>query len=326
MSVSIDENRVSYSLTAIDAGDITYVNTIKDLSWLNSRNFEHSTRDGHLYGCLCDITIIDNLANQYSFLGPANTWRLRNGFRKWHFAREHMFREAGVTNEEKGRYGRTIRPFMLSDSDTTKSQVQFEALPGGGFSHKEINTLSPVGADDDYREWSYTEVAAHPGFTDLVAAEDLSLPLADTFVLALNGLNLVEATDAGVSTWKSVGIIHSYNQDRMDVVTPTEGGGETVEGPNNPLASMFFTGTASGEVMEIAEDQEAEKPPYDIRDAGDSTKSIIYDYTVTNTDAYQVTRIRNVFVPGGIFAFSPTDDPTGLMTVHVKAIVECKDW
>lgn len=323
--VDVGEGRLTYSVPSdLDQG-AHYVNLVKDLSWMNSKGYEHTTRDGHVYGYLIDIAILDVQDNEYGFGGAPNTWKMRNAFRKFHFKRLEMFDDAGITKDEMGRYGQTIRPYL--DVDMVTATVD----AGAPTVYSETGVLSPIGADDTQREWTYSKLASNPGWMEFESIDSLAtggtIGLSDEWVLTICGENEVqfETTPGRVQTWTKVGMVHSYNLDRMEVVTPNEE--EAISGPNNPLAALSFQGAAIGEVVDIAEEQEVENPPYDIRDSGDSTQQIIYDYTSTNGSTLKINYIRNVFVPAGIFALYSTAEPTdALMTVHVKAIVECRDW
>ena len=151
--------------------------------------------------------------------------------------------------------------------------------------------------------------------------------MVDAFKLTICGENKTEATASGGTTLKfsTAGMIHSYNIDRMEVVTP--GGAEVIIGENNPLAALRSQSVTAGEVTEIAGDQETEATPYDLLDAGDSTDSIIIDYLNTNTATLQVARVYNIFVPAGILTVYNGSDGsiTPTILVDVKGSVLCKD-
>ena len=89
-----------------------YYNLCRDLSWMNSKNHEHTDRDGHVLGYICNIKIHSPTTSSVSFAVAPNTWKMQNAIRKWHAYRDLMFSEAGVTESEKGRYGKTIRPYL----------------------------------------------------------------------------------------------------------------------------------------------------------------------------------------------------------------------
>ncbi len=325
------EGRLTYS-EAISNNKSHYINLVKDMSWLNSRGHDHTDREGNVIGYWCDVTVVLDSAADWLFGSAPNTWKMRNSFRKFHFARDDMFRQAGVTKKEMGKYGRTIRPFL----ETGMVDYTDKANP------KEAETLVPIGCTDAAREWSYTTLGSSPGW-QVGETGSGGLSLVDEFRLTICDDNQTESTaTAGTTTkFSTAGMIHSYNLDRMEVVTPADG--ETIEGPNNPLAMIRFTGAAGGQVMEIAEDQEEEATPYDINDDGDSTEvavKAIAQLSVATASVWngsaqvandtvvpkQVT-LRNVFIPAGLLKlYASAADGTAaiLITVHGKWL--CKDY
>jgi len=293
-----------------------YLNLVKDMSWLNSRNHDHTDRDGNVVGYWVDCTIVLEDEAPWIIGGAPNTWKMRNSFRKFHFARDHMFREAGVTKSEMGKYGRTIRPFL------EQNMVDYTDLDNP----KEANTLVPLGCTDGQREWTYTDLGASPAW-EITETGSGGMSLVDKFKLTICDSNKVEATATGGTTTKysTAGMIHSYNLDRMEVVTPVAE--ETISGPNNPLAQLATQSVTSGAIVDIAEDQELEAPPYDLRDDGDSINKVFLDYMNTNASTLQVVRVRNLFVPAGILSVFQSSDAsvTPTIFVDVKGWSLCKD-
>ncbi len=305
------ETRLAYFESVFESGSTKYMNLVKDLSWMNSRNHQHTDNEGHVIGYWADIEIIAPTTAQFSLSTAPNTWKMRNAFRKFHFARDHMFRNAGVTIDEMGKYGRTIRPFM------DQGQVSY-ADPSAPV---EDNTLTPLGATNTEREWTYTSLGATPGFGD-TAMDAVTLDVVDQYLLTICDDNYVEATDNAIEQYSTAGMIHSYNLDRMEVVTPDAE--EVISGPNNPLALLRTQSVTGGLVVDIAEDQELEAPPYDIRDNGDSTNEIVVEYARTNADTLSKVTLRNVFIPAGIIAMR--FDPDDLQAHRVYALVDVKGW
>lgn len=123
---SIGEGRLQYATTSADTN---YYNIAKDLAAINARNEEITDREGNLYGYWCKVETT-SLANDVLTLAwVPNTWKVRNAFRKFHFAREHMFREAGVTKREMGKYGRTLRPYFSIDHQTSGDRAPGCSIP-----------------------------------------------------------------------------------------------------------------------------------------------------------------------------------------------------
>lgn len=327
MSDRIGEGQLAYTIPTMTKSKPHFLNLVKDLSWMNSRGFEHTTRDGHVKGYLVDIDIVCPEAAPFSLVTAPNTWKMRNAFRKFHAYRDMMFRKSGVTKKEMGKYGRTIRPFLSHDMvDVTYPDPGLPQIPVVS----ENDVLIPLGCTDAQREWTYTtlanEVAYSEGSTTGPVAPELG-SLADTWPLTICEENQDSAHSGSNVLWSTVGMIHSYNLDRMEVVTPDAE--EVIAGPANPLAALISTSAASGEVIDIAEDQELEAPPYDIRDSGDSIGLIVAEYGNTNTATLQVIRLRNIFVPAGILSIQQNSGgnlvESVLLMTTVKAIVECKD-
>jgi hypothetical protein len=291
-----------------------YFNLCRDLSWMNSKNHEHSDRDGHVIGYICNVKVHGTVKNSISLGGAPNTWKMRNSFRKWHAYRDLMFTEAGVTALEQGRYGKTIRPYL----DATM---------------KAGTIKDPVGWDlsAQTQEWTYTQIAAAPGFDASGVGTD-GKEIVDVYDLNITGVNQVEHTATnGTQYFTAVGMIHSYNQDRQEIVTPTLDS-QTVEGQNNPLALLRQGGSVSGgEVMDIVQDQELEAPPYDITDNGWSTNVAIADIMQINpgydgTSSVPVLRTAQVFVPAGLLKINCTAADTGAsILIDVVGMVLCKD-
>jgi len=309
------ETRLSYSEPVVKV-KAHYLNLTKDLSWLNSRGMEHTDREGNVIGYIVDLTIVTETEAAWLIGSAPNSWKMRNAFRKWHFARLEMFRNAGVTKSEMGKYGQTVRPFL------EQGMVDYSSLSAP----VEDNTLVPVGCTDIAREWSYSDVVTSPGWQTTETGSG-GLSLVDAFKLTICDDNKTEATASGGTTLKfsTAGMIHSYNIDRMEVVTPSAL--ETVIGENNPLAALRSQTITAGEVTEVAEDQELEKPPYDLSDSGDSTNSIIIDVMNTNAATLQVARVYNLFVPAGILSIYHSGETTitPSILVDVKGSVLCKD-
>lgn len=293
-----------------------YFNLARDLSWLNSKNEEVTSRDGHVMGYICDITLVSDVAASVNVFTAPNTWKMRNAFRKWHAYRDMMFEEAGVTDSEKGRYGKTIRPYLNNamKSATLKTPI---VVDGVG-----TPTLG---------EWTYTQIAASPGFTDTGTGTQGG-SIVDVYDLSICGPNQATADSEGTERYTNVGMIHSYNEDRMEVVTP--GANETVEGQNNPLALLRYNSATGGEVMNIAEDQELEAPPYDITDDGDSIYPV-YDGLTQMSPGWNgsasipnVRTIRGVFVPAGLLLITASAaGGAAASAIQIKCLgkVLCKD-
>ncbi len=321
--IPITYNAIAKTATTGQNGSVWF-NLTRDASAIESKNYEHTDRDGHVKGYLINYELT-GAADQFYFLNVApNSWKFRNAFRKFHAYRNLMFENAGITRDEMGRYGKTIRPY-LSDCHR-KAEIAYDP--------ENASTLvigQPVvwtcSATSEMKKgvWTYSKLATTPLYTEAAGTMGAStLDVADEWELTICDTNLVPTTESGTSgQYDSVGMIHSYNIDRMEVVTPSSTE-ETVEGPENPLAALIASGNqATGEVLDISQDQEMEAPPYDIKDNGDSIRVVSSDFAkVPSTGA--IAR-GQMFVPAGLLQIVPSTTSAFNLKVEILAEVLCKD-
>jgi len=292
-----------------------YFNFAFDLSRVNSKNEEITTRDGHVYGYMAEFTVTASDAGTVLLSTAPNSWRMRNSFRKFHAYRDIMFKNAGVDAKEMGKYGRTMRPLL-----------DYNHLASGA------NTADPITNESDNTsgvkiidggEWTYTRLAVTPTYTDAVPIDPTENYWADSFNLHIcEENNVAGATEDQSGFYKSVGMIHSYNIDRQDVVTPTSTG-ETIEGPSNPLAQLISSGNqAVGEVIDITEDQELEAPPYDVESIGDSILTTVKHFGASTAEwpSYRFS----AFIPAGLARLTVTGG-TANINVRIVGKVLCKE-
>ena len=321
--------KLSYGTFVPQSGANAIIDLFRDQSMVLSKNHEYTTRDGHLKGVLCDITVQADAAADFEIYAMPNTWKLRNGMRKFHFLRDHMFRESGVTKSEMGKYGKTIRPYLdarhVTGTATTVLNPQLSVF----------SQTDPGLPDDmtqlDYTggEWTRTRFATVPLYEEPVGGggpEGILNP-ADEWVIHLADSNVPQATSSVGTTvsYSSVGVVHSYNLDRQSVQTQTTN--TSLDGPNNPLAALAASGNqATGEILDIAEEQEEELPPYSSKDDGDSVKLTRIDRWAYPSTYGATHTFRNVFIPAGLFRVGSSIDAGSFnMIVEVLANVECRD-
>jgi hypothetical protein len=299
----------------------SYINVARDLSRLNSKNEEITTRDGHVYGYLCKFTLSGPASSAWQLYAAPNTWKMRNSFRKFHAYRNMMFENAGVEGDEMGRYGKTIRPLLDGAHQTSATVAD--------------NTLVPYTRDSDKTtirkynagEWSYTELSTTPIYTVGESPTESSTAgddWADNFNLQVCEENEFEVSGDSERSgmYSRVGMIHSYNLDRMEVVTPDAS--VTLDSPSNPLAALRSNGNqATGEVLDIAIDQELEQPPYDLKDDGASIFASQEAMLVFPTTAG--TKSFTAFLPAGLARLTVGTDVAAFIEVEVLGKVLCKD-
>ena len=242
-----------------------FVNLVRDYSALNRKNMRHTDNKG--YG-LCYFVEVEAIGSTSAgqevqiFTAPEN-WVLKNAVRKWHIARNQMLERLGMLGEI-GEYGKTIRPYLTkahaayqgdatpdlyapnyettwsSGTEATSPAVQKAALVGG--------------------EWTYTEVA---NAADLDAGYTAT---NDRYHLVLTGdHDSDEGTDSsGRRFFTHVSMMRAYLESRRNqssIIQDATGGG-TIQDEPNPLVNLMADSISTGEVKEIVQDIQREKPPY----------------------------------------------------------------
>ena len=304
---------------ATAGADTNYYNIAKCLAQTNSRNEEITDREGNLYGYWCKIQTTSAANDVLSMQWIPNTWKVRNAFRKFHFARDHMFRQAGITKKEMGTYGRTLRPYFSQDHQTDGSQPL-----------KLFNVDTLLAANATGGEWTYSTLGSAPTFEDGDEVKDIDLSMVDKWTLTVLGGNRVQKTSgtgSGIKMWTSVGMVQAYNSDRMEMV-PDATADTSVLSPNNPLAALRAQNVVSGEVLDIAEDQQLEAPPYDVADVGDSTRAMFDVMPIAGTTAGSTAAIRNwglYFFPAGLIALKSNVSDSNNLEIEVLGKELCKD-
>jgi len=217
-----------------------------------------------------------------------------------------------------GKYGRTIRPYFSKDHLATEDQAP---------QRWSVTALSLQ--DYDGGEWTYSSLVSTPTFID--DGEDMGdtdLPPVDEWQLTVLGSHDVEATSSdGVKTWTSVAMVQAYNQDRMEEI-PDATADSSITSLNNPLASLKTQTMTSGEIAEVAEDQQLEAPPYSIADTGDSISACIDLMPVAGTTAGATAALRSwglYFFPAGLISLTHTVSGSSGLEIQVIGKELCKD-
>ena len=293
------EGSLTYNATT--SGNKFY-NLAKDLAAINGKNEEITTRDGHLHGYIVEVNAFASANGLLTFATIPNTWKVRNAFRKFHFARDHMFDQAGVTDSERGKYGQTMRPYFSAEHRQDGEQsLRIIDIPNSG----DAIPRTATGG-----EWTYSQLASQPTLTEGQLAKDLDLALVDKWDIHVLGPSVIADTASSIHAWDSVGMVTSYNLDRMSQIPDADSSAfpaSTIGADNNPLAALRTQNLGTGEVLDLAKDQEEEKPPYDILNSGDSVDAVIQHMAYMSASGEAATRkLGTIFVPAGLLMVNST--------------------
>ncbi|AXH79249.1 MAG: hypothetical protein [Circular genetic element sp.] len=348
----IGEGTLTYSRSLTGQGPVAgfnvALNVFDGLSRVNHKHQEWTTRDGHLLGALCDITVRAGAGEDFTtnFYGLGNTWIVRNAFRKFHFLRNEMFDKAGIEKSERGKYGHTLRPNLLPDSkwEGTVNADFNQTFPGASLAGGDTWATGSVssfvikdGQDGSGGAPIRNDMQETLDFTQLVSAVNASkvtgvaqdLDLYDEWDIHIILEHIVEATSGEADKWTSVSMLKAYLEDRNAEI-PDATTNSAIVGWN-PLAALASQTSTSGEIADIAAEQTLEAPPYDIgTEVYDSGVQLCHKGFMTlesNYDTYSgpnERKLTNVFLPSGWLTFNSKSDDFE-MDIDVKGIFECRE-
>lgn len=262
-------------------GRTGFINLVKDYSALNRKNMRHTDNKGYPLVYYVQVEAIGETTNNHTveiFTAP-ETWVLKNSVRKWHAARNMMLERVGQLGQV-GEYGKTIRPYLSVahatlglDAVPTNGKLNYETTyNGGGVSpvYSEATSAAVAYTSMNGGEWTYTKIAAttdqeEGGYVDFTV---------DDYELVLTGDHNSDTGDGtnNVRRYTHVSMMRSYLESRRNasaVIQTTDGGG-TIQAEPNPLVNLMADSASVGEVKEIVQDLQREKPPYDNFSATDS--------------------------------------------------------
>ena len=265
-------------------GRTGFINLVKDYSALNRKNMRHTDNKGYPLCYYVQVEAIGETSNNHTveiFTAP-ETWVLKNSVRKWHAARNMMLERVGQLGQI-GEYGKTIRPYLSVahatlgvDAVPTNGKLNYETTyTGGGDTPSYSEATSAAVADTSMNggEWTYTKIAAT---ADVEEGTTNVHPFSDAYHLVLTGDHNSddgsEFSAEQVRVFTHVSMMRSYLESRRNassVIQSTDGGG-TIQAEPNPLVNLMSDSISVGEVKEIVQDIQREKPPYDNFSATDT--------------------------------------------------------
>jgi hypothetical protein len=250
-------------------GRTGFINLVKDYSALNRKNMRHTDNKGYPLAYYVQVEAIGETSNNHTveiFTAP-ETWVLKNSVRKWHAARNMMLDRVGQLGQI-GEYGKTIRPYLSVahatlgvDAVPTNGKLNYETTYTGSPGYAEATSAAVANTSMNGGEWTYTQVAAT---ADSEAGVNTG---SDAYYLVLTGDHNSDAGTESVSRrfYTHVSMMRAYLESRRNassVIQGTDGGG-TIQDEPNPLVNLMADSVSTGEVKEIVQDIQREKPPYD---------------------------------------------------------------
>ena len=267
-------------------GRVGYVNLAKDYAALNRKNMRQTYNKGYPLCYVVEVEAIGDtsMAHCIEIYTAPETWVLKNAVRKWHMARNEMLKRVDALGKV-GEYGRTIRPYLsvahgrYGDVRPTFFNVKHDTQVSGGSTdlsvayHETQNGV--VGGTANGGEWTYTKIAS---VTDKEAHSGTILPV-DDYELVLTGdhSDNAGAESGGSRFFTHVSMMRSYLESRRNassIIQDNTGGG-TIQSEPNPLSDLIADSLSAGEIKEVVQDIQREKPPYDSFSTGDSGENAL---------------------------------------------------
>lgn len=340
-------------------GRVGFGNLAKDYAALNRKNMRHTDNKGYPLCYVVEVEAIGSTANNHTielFTAP-ETWVLKNAVRKWHIARNAMLERVGALGRI-GEYQKTIRPYLNGAHYAIGTDIRPTGFlhnpgtsysggtpdPGDGGSTYRESGIGFTGSGMNRGEWTYTEIAAavdqEVGSSTSNDTDRYHLTLTGEHSASIGSSTSGAGSDSGQARYfTTVSMLRSYLESRRNassVVQDTSGGG-TIQAEPNPLVNLMSDRLSVGEVKEIVQDMQREKPPYDAfgtnsADAADNNDAFdLVSKCLLSTSTTYLKDKEVIRIPMGLFhvrtsataAIGSTSD-TPSMRIRLLGIDKCQ--
>lgn len=220
------------------------INLPKLMSSANRKTFDNVDLSGNAQLYTVALTP-SSTKSALSVFGASNTYVTKRAIKGFHEGRKRMFERIGLKLTDLGPYARTLRPYLSVNHQNG--------------TYSEGSTL-PVFAGS---EWTYSSAATTPPADDSHTTTILERDLVDLYTFTLCDNSVPASTQNNTEqNFESVGIISEWLD---SFKRPNKGGfadSETIDS-NNILLQLMSDRLSSEEVLEIAEEAQKERMPWD---------------------------------------------------------------
>ena len=250
------------------------INWARMMSSINRRTFHNVDDQGNAQLYHVGMKVYGNCL-VHSTVAP-NTYYTRKAVKAWSDARFEMFARAGISKNELGPYGKTLRPYLnVSHENATHTELDTESSSG--------LFLLPnfQGA-----EWTYSRAAVTTPMENTQSGGGVLQDFVDTYSFTLLDDSVAESTTvdspdesttvADQDSYVSVGMVQTWLDSIKKKALPDSG--STVD-PDNALLQLLADSASAEEVLELAEDSQAEARPWDL-DASQYSTGVTGHYCV----------------------------------------------
>lgn len=260
------------------------MNIPKMLSSMQRKQFHNVDKAGNAQCYTVRVRFHADDGELYAYTAP-NIYATAKAVKAYHDARVAMYKRAGMTLDDLNAYGRTLRPYLNVDHEN------------GSVNELTANSGSDAGIIAPHfqgQEWTYSRAAmATPLQSSGQTGNINEFDLVDTFSFTLLDNSVLESTTAdspdesGTTTdedsYVSQGMISEWlDSIKFQNLSRDVDSDATIDSTSGLLAFASGAGVASEEILEIAEDINAELRPWD-RDGGQYTSLAPAAYLVSKT-------------------------------------------
>ena len=273
------------------------INIPKIWAQVNRKNAPVTDTKGYLNTYICRVEVVSTDVLSYLYTAPEN-WVLKNAVRKWHIARNAQRAELFGDRAGVSTYGKTIRPKLTSDHQTSDSTADFYELKGVRF-----------GGDMDGGSWSFTKMAHTPGTLNADGGLGVNMEeIADDYFLCLAGSSVLETGHdvSVINKYSDVSMMESYLLARRNFSGGSGGEGSDdsdITPTPSPLVEFMADSSASVEVARIMDSEQELQPPYDLQSTSGAipadAKDLYYAGALRTTSTYGRDSVI-IRVPGGL--------------------------
>lgn len=303
------QNVLTFQERQINAGATSrsIVNVPKAWAAINRKNARHTDTKGYLqtYILRVEMQSVTMLSNIWT---APETWVLKNGVRKWHAARNKWLESMGA---QVGEYGRTIRPYLNANHQTSDNSAAYY----------ELQPVKYSGAMSG-GTWDFTKVVLPQVKNDsgsLVSdGDDAELVLAGSHTVA---------TGTGVSRFSKISMMQSYLESRRNQIGSdlNDDTMDSIETDPSPLL-QYMTGRDDYELsLEVVEALQEQAAPYS--DSGSGATGTATDATdmyaagLLKTTATYGRDAAIIRAPGGMFEILSTNEGSSAVIPQIQVEV-----
>ncbi len=297
-----------------DEGLVRVYNMPKLMSSANRKSFENVDTQGNAQMYTIGMRVWGTNTQVAANTAP-NTYVTRRAVKAWHDARVKMYKRAGISMKSLG-YGRCLRPYLdVNHENGTTTEIDTESDLVGN----DASGIYPAYTGD---EWTYSRAAVTTPMESTAITTVYSL--TDTYSFTLCDASVAESTTVDSpdessdsedqDQFVSVGMLSEWLGSFKKKVQSGSSDVQNLKPDNALLQLVSQQGPDKEEVLELAQDAQAELRPWDLGGATHySTTAQVYGKALSGESAYVVFQ-----APCGLLSLTLQNDHSGAEAVRFQ--------